>query len=206
MGLASGQAPARLAWAPLIFALASFAPAPATQSGLTAIDTHPVGAPVTTIIEFGDQYLGSELYDAKITVLHIARGEKAWDIVKQASASNLPPKPGFEYLLARVRVEFSSRTSPARYRYNLSETQFTAMAPDSQEFEAPVLDVPPQPRLSGTLKPGDSLEGWLVFLLPRSVSKPVMVFREDVGTVSHTGGGTWFELYPRPISGGKPKP
>jgi len=171
-----------------------------------AAEAHPVGAPVTAIIEFGDQYLGSELYDAKMTVIQVVRGGKAWEIIQRASASNLPPKPGFVYLLARVRVEFSARTSPAHDSYNLDETQFTAMAPDSQEFGAPTLAASPRPRLKGTLKPGDSLEGWLVFLIPRQVSHPVMAFREDVGIVSHSGGGTFFQLYTRPISNGQAKP
>jgi hypothetical protein len=200
MGVASGPI-----WTLLTFLFAFSVSAPAAQSG-AATEAHPVGAPVTAIIEFGDQYLGSELYDAKVTVLQVVRGGKAWEIVQQASASNLPPKPGFEYLLARVRVEFSARTSPAHDSYNLNEAQFAAMAPDSQEFDAPTLAVSPKPSLRGTLKPGDSLEGWLVFLVPQQVSQPVMVFREDVGVVSHTGGGTFFQLYARPVSSGPAKP
>ncbi len=190
----------------IFFPLAAFAPTDSTHSNAAKIDGQPVGAPVTIIIEFGDQYLGSELYNAQITVLAVVRGEKAWGIVQQASASNPPPKPGFDYLLARVRVEFSSRTSPAHDNYDLNETQFTATAPEGQEFDAPILDAPLKPRLGGTLRPGDSVEGWLVFLVPQKVSRPLMVFREDVGTVSHRGGGTWFQLYARPIPDKKPRP
>jgi Domain of unknown function (DUF4352) len=164
------------------------------QSRSTSL-AHRVGEPVATIIEFGEQYLGSELYDAKITVLEVARGEKAWDIVKQASASNLPPRPAFEYLLARVRFEFSARTLPAPDSYHLNQTQFTATDSEGREFTAPTLDGYPQPPLQGTLKPGDRLDGWLAFLVPKNLSNPLMVFREDVGEVSHRGGGTWFELY-----------
>jgi hypothetical protein len=202
MGIAS----VRLASALCAFLFAALTSGATAPSGSTTTDAHPVGEPVTTIIEFGDQYLGSELYDAKITVLQVVRGEKAWDRVRQASASNLPAKPGLEYLLARVRVEFWARTSPAHCSYNLNETQFTATAPDGRQFDSPILAVSPKPSLSGTLKPGDSLEGWLVFLVSQKVSRPVMVFREDVGIVSHTGGGTWFELYTRSISGVQPKP
>lgn len=207
MGVARRRSCLRLASTLLIFSpLAVFAPSGLTQSKSAIINVHPVGAPVTTIIEFGDQYLGSELYDAKITVLAVVRGEKAWGIVKQASASNPPPRPGFDYLLARVQVAFSSRTSPAPDNYNLNESQFTATAPEGQEFDAPILDAPPKPHLGRTLRPGDSDEGWLVFLVPQKVLRPVMVFREDVGTVSHRGGGTWFELYARPIPDERPRP
>ncbi|HXX71625.1 MAG TPA: DUF4352 domain-containing protein [Candidatus Acidoferrum sp.] len=205
MGVADGHTCLRLAAVLLLFRYAVFAPIDAAQSNAPTIDAHPMGAPVIAIIEFGEQYLGSELYNAKITVLAVVRGGKAWSIVQQASASNPPPKPGLDYLLAQVRVEFSSRTSPAHYNYNLNETQFTAAAPEGQEFDAPILDVPPKPRLSGTLKPGDTVEGWLVFLVPQKISRPVMVFREDVGIVSYRGGGTWFELYARPIPDQKPR-
>jgi len=202
MGLANGLDPVRLALVTLLFIGGSSASA--AQSG-TETGAYPVGAPVTAIIEFGDQYLGSELYNARITVLQLERGEKAWDIVRQASTRNLSPKPGFEYLLARVRFEFSARTLPAHDSYNVKPVQFTAMAPDGQEFDAPILAVSPKPSLSGTLKPGDALEGWLAFLVPQKLSKPLMVFREDVGVVSHSGGGTFFQLYARPI-GEQPRP
>jgi hypothetical protein len=204
MGVASGHASVALTLLTVRFALS--APVPSCQLRAAAIDAHPVGTPVSTIIEFGDPYLGNRLYNAKITVLEIVRGEKAWNRVKQAGRLNRPPESGFEYLLARVRFEFWARTMPAEDRYSVNENQFTAVTRDSQEFDAPILAVSPQPRLRGTLKPGDSLEGWLVFLVPQRLSEPVMVFREDVGSVSHTGGGTWFELYVRPIAGPKPKP
>jgi hypothetical protein len=176
-----------------------------STSRRTPINAHPLGAPVPIIIEFGEQYLGSELYDAKITVVEVLRGEKAWSLVKQASPSNSPPITGFDYILARVKFEFSARTLPALDRYDLNETQFTATDADGHDWSVPTLGVFPQPRLNATLKPGESLQGWLVFLVPKTVTKPLMVFREDVGEVSHRGGGTWFQLYSRPASSLKPK-
>jgi Domain of unknown function (DUF4352) len=178
----------------------------AAQSNSANLDAHPVGAPVAFIIEFGEQYLGAELYDAKITVLEVVRAEKAWDLLKQANASNPLPRPGFDYVLARVRFEFSARTSPAPDSYVVNETQFAATDADGREFAVPDISTYPQPALRGTLKPGDSLEGWLVFLVPKNVSRPLMVFREDVGEVSHRGGGTWLELYTRSTPSAKAKP
>jgi hypothetical protein len=151
---------------------------------------------LTYVVGFGDQYLGGdELYDTRITVLQVVRGEKAWDIVKAASASNKPPGAGFEYLLARIRFEFSARTSPSHYRYTIEEGQFTATSSDGKEYEVPSLAEAPKPRLKDTLAPGSALEGWIAFRVPRSVHKPLMIFQEDVGSVSHRGGGAWFRLY-----------
>ena len=180
-----------------LFLPVRISPVAAAHSHSANLDAHPVGALVSIIIEFGEQYLGAQLYDAKITVLQVVRGKNAWNIVEQAGPSNPAPKPRFDYILARVRFEFSARTLPAPDSYNLNETQFIASDPNGREFATPILAAYPRPRLNDALKPGDSLEGWLVFLVPQKVSQPLMVFREDVGEVSHRGGGTWFELYAR---------
>src|ERR1700688_2700283 len=73
----------------------------------------PVGVPLKAIVIFGDQYNGGdELYDVRITVKDVVRGEKAWELVKSASSSNRSAGSGLEYVLARVRFEFSARTKP----------------------------------------------------------------------------------------------
>lgn len=59
---------------------------------------------------------------------------------------------------------------------------------------------PPNAPLSGTLRSRDSVEDWLAFQVPQSDRKPLMLFREDVGSVFHEGGGSFLtdkavELY-----------
>jgi len=215
MGLASARFVTQLLSSLLLLEIISCQEPPAwtsprlheVQSNSSAIKAAPVGTPTTTIIEFGDAYLGGiELYDVRIAVLDVVRGPKAWEMIENASASNPHPKPGLEYVLARVRFELSARNSPALYTYHVDETQFAAIAPDGQEFPPPELTAVPEPRVRETLKSGDSLEGWLVFLVPLRVSRPLMVFREDVGTVSHRGSSTWFQLYTRSGSGASAKP
>ena len=134
-----------------------------------ADSAQPLGAPLSSIIEFGDQYNGGdELYDAKITVMQVVRGEKAWDLVKRADAANALPKNGYEYLLARVHFDFAARTSPSHYNYTIAARQFVATMADGSPYDSPVLASSVQPALSATLKPGDSAEGWVVFVVPRS--------------------------------------
>ena len=53
----------------------------------------------------------------------------------------------------------------------------------------------PMPDLQGTLKPGDSLEGWIAFIAPRADRRPLMLFRANVGSVIHEGSGSLFKLY-----------
>ena len=158
----------------------------------------PVGTPLSTIIGFGDQYNGGdELYDARITVLEIVRGPKALDVVRRASRYNASPANGAEYLLARVRFEFSARTTPHHYSYALAPSQFSALSATGKDYDPPSIAAMPEPSLRANLQPGDSAEGWLVFAVPQSDRKPLMLFRADVGSVIHEGGGSYFQLYGR---------
>src|ERR1035441_8109624 len=119
MDVARGPFCARYGAAILIFQMVLCVPALAGQTSLPA-HAQPFGQPLTTILEFGDQYNGGdELYDAQITVLEVVRGEQAWTMVKSASDSNKPPDVGFEYLLARIRFEFSARTRCPRHHYRI---------------------------------------------------------------------------------------
>jgi hypothetical protein len=179
-----------------ILATISLAPANAIAANSFADQAQPLDRTLSTIIIFGDQYDGGdELYDAKITVVQVVRGEKAWEMLKAISTSNPPPKAGFEYLTARVRFEFSARTSPSHYNYTIDETQFTATDADGKAYAAPSIAEQPMPDLQGTLKPGDSVEGWITFVVPRSERQPLMLFRANVGSVIHEGGGSLFRLY-----------
>ncbi len=43
----------------------------------------PIGIALATTTTYGDEYTSSiELYDTKITVLEIIRGEKGWELLK----------------------------------------------------------------------------------------------------------------------------
>jgi uncharacterized protein DUF4352 len=196
VGVTRERTRARYAATFLIFALVLCAPLLPAQAHFPAADAHPIGTPVAIILEFGDQYLGGdELYDAKITVLRVVRGEKAWGMIKAASASNPAPKAGWDYVLARVQFEFATRTSPSHFNYAIDPSQFTVATAEGAEFDPPALVEQLKPGLSGTIKPGDAMEGWLAFAVPHNLERPLMIFREDVGEVIHRGGGTWFQLY-----------
>ena len=49
------------------------------------------------------------------------------------------------------------------------------------------------------------MEGWVTFLVPRAGAKPLMIFKEDVGSVIHRGGVVWFQLYKNSATGGPAK-
>ena len=180
----------------LAFAPAGSLPAQTHELRPASSYATAVGTPLRTIIIFGDQYNGGdELYDATITVAEVVRGQKAWERLKNANASNKPPAPGFEYLLARVRFEFSARTSPEHYSYELDQAQFTAMSADGKPYASAVLAEPLKPPLRAMLRSSDSADGWVAFLVPRGDHTPLMLFREDVGNLSHEGNSSIFKLY-----------
>jgi hypothetical protein len=155
-----------------------------------------VGVPLNVIVVFGDQYNGGdELYNVKITVAELVRGEKAWQMVKAAGAGNMPPVSGLEYLLARVRFEFSARAQPHHYDYTLDPAQFSAMSATTAPHAPADLAAPVKPELRGLIHSGESAEGWVAFLIPRGDHTPLMVFREDVGSVIHQGDASIFKLY-----------
>lgn len=179
--------------------LASPCPRVRAAQNKFAAQAQPVGAPLSTIIEFGDDYNGGdELYDAKITVLEIVRGEKALDLVRHAGASNPVPKSGFDYVLARIRFQFSARAVPENHDYTLNPSQFAAMSADGVTYPAPVLAAPVQPALHATLRSGQSAEGWIVLQVPHADCSPLMLFTADVGSTFHEGGGSLFRLYETP--------
>jgi len=167
---------------------------PVQRPGSSPLSPAPTGLPVKAIVECGRGYISHELYDATITVLEIVRGAKALDLIKQASVSNKPPKIGFEYILARIRVEYFARGTPGDCGHELKEEQFTAVSADGKVYKTPAV-VPPKPSLSGMLRSGDSLEGWVAFLVAQEDSKTLMTFTVKSGGAVEHGGDVWFQLY-----------
>jgi hypothetical protein len=154
----------------------------------------PTGKPFLSLIECGEGYSSQELYDMKITLGEVLRGKTAWTLIKEANASNNPPKAGFEYVLARIKFEFSARGPQRECSHELRPEQFAALSADGKEYETPSV-VLPKPELSGSLRSGQSLEGWVVFLVPQGDSKPLMTFDPASGGGMSRGKVMWFQLY-----------
>jgi hypothetical protein len=143
------------------------------------------GVTASAIVEVGDMYRSPEIYDAGITVLEVMRGEKAEDLIKNASGLNTPAQNGFEYVLARIRFEFSARGAPGDKTWILNTTQFQAFSGDGTRYGTPSI-VLPEPELAGDLRSGDSREGWIAFEVAEQDRQPLMIFDQ---------GNVWFQLY-----------
>ena len=163
-------------------------------SGSSPSDAGAVGEEVSGIIECGEGYTSHELYDTKITLLEITRGEDAWQIISKQDGANKPPAEGYDYILARIRFEYYARGRPGDCVHTVSRSQFTALSKNGDIYPNPELTVP-QPELSGPLKSGESITGWIVFQAAHDDATPLMTFSvSDGGAVQH-GGKLWFKIY-----------
>ena len=165
------------------------AQAPGSAPSLAA----PSGITLTGIIECGEGYTSHELYDMKITLLEVIRGEEAWKRVKLASDSNKPADPDSEYILARIRFEYFARGTPGLCVHQVVPEQFTAYSANGEDYmPAPV--VLPKPEMRKGLKSGESLEGWVAFMVAQKDKTPLMSYSADAGGAVQHGGGKWFLL------------
>ncbi|HVN96798.1 MAG TPA: hypothetical protein VMT62_10235 [Syntrophorhabdaceae bacterium] len=161
-----------------------YAQSPSLPAGDSPVNPAPIGVTLADIISCGSGYDSHQTYDVKITVLETARGEGALKRIKSVPPARETPEVGFEYVLARLRLEFYARTKPGDCVYELSEEDFTAISSDGKEYNAPSA-APPDPTFFGKkISSGESAEGWAVFLVGKDDRQPLLTFRSTL----------WFRL------------
>ena len=181
-----------LLFAPLMLIVAGSQIALA-QQGSAPSDPAPAGASMAGIIECGEGYTSHELYDMKITLLEVIRGEQAWKRLQEASSLNKPAASGTEYLLAHIRYEYFARGVPGTCIHPLAPEEFTAYSRDGEDYRS-VLVVTPKPELRKGLKSGEKFEGWVAFAVSKEDKAPLMLYSADSGGAVEHGGGKWFLL------------
>jgi hypothetical protein len=113
----------------------------------------------------------------------VIRGSKALDMVKAVDPSIKPADAGYEYLLARVRFIYGPE---GNLYYHLYRELFKAYSPENKEYSAPTI-LSFQPRfINESLYPGETIEGWIPFIVAQNDSKPVM---------NYTVLSSWFQLF-----------
>jgi len=165
-----------------------FFPAASLPAQTSAADATPVGVAAKANVTIGEGYVTDvESFESAVTVLEIVRGEKAWELVKEASPSNRPPDPGMEYICARIRFEFGTKGSTGERAYAIRDEQFASVGEGGRQYERTNI-VLPKPQLNGRLYPGESLEGWVALFVSSEDKKPLMTFGNNYSRV-------WFKLY-----------
>ncbi len=177
----------------LIIVAASLSPLPAQTPGSSPAAPASTGVTLTGIVECGQGYTSHELYDMKITLVEVIRGEEAWKRIKEASPSNKASEPGFEYVLARVKFEYYARGTPGLCIHNLNPQQFSACSSDGQDYQIAEV-APPKPELRKAMKSGETVEGWIAFSVSQQDKAPMMTYSADQGGAIQHGGVKWFLL------------
>ena len=180
----------------LLIAVILAIPAAGAQAreGSSPFDPAPTGARLSGIVECGRGYTTHELYNMNITLQEVIRGENAWKRLRKVSNANKPADEGFEYVLARVKFEYSARGKPGLCIHKLTPKQFIACSSEGDEY--PNADIGlPEPELKGDLRSGDTLEGWIALLVPESDKTPLLYYSADSGKAVMHGGNIWFKLY-----------
>ncbi len=110
--------------------------------------------------------------------------------LKEAFSYNNDPKPGFEYILTRVRFDYlNGPDADTKYHLN-SAVHLTGVSSAGKDYEYVILTTP-EPRLDAELYPGASTEGWAVYQVAVDDAKPLLAFDRD-----YKGkGGVWLKLY-----------
>jgi hypothetical protein len=176
-------------------ALIAIAPAPASAQALGSSPSQaaPSGVVLTGIVECGEGYTSHELYDMKLTLLEVLRGEEAWTLIKKADSTNKPAESGTEYILARIKFEYFARGTPGLCIHQVVPEQFTAYSANGEDYKSAPVALP-KPEMRKRFKSGESFEGWLAFMVARTDKSPLMSYSASTGGAVQHGGEKWFLL------------
>jgi hypothetical protein len=174
-------------------ALVLLCAAPVHAQGDSPSRAAPPGKTVSGIIECGTTYNSHELYNVRVTLQEIIRGDAV--LAQLPTTGNIPvPAADTDYLLARVSFNYKARGRPGNCIHQLRPAQFKALSDAGVKYDSAELTLP-DPALGGAIKSGETLEGWLAFQVPKGDTTPLLSFSVDeTGGVSH-GGNLWFRLY-----------
>jgi hypothetical protein len=96
---------------------------------------------------------------------------------------------------ARLGFELKAKGAPGDKAFDIgTPLQILAISAEGKEYET-LSAMAPEPGLSGTLRSGDAMEGWVVFSVPEEDSRPLMIFDPSSGAGMHRGNILFFKLY-----------
>lgn len=110
--------------------------------------------------------------DWEVSVLEIVRGDKAWEMVKEANQFNDAPAEGMEYIVVKVHVRYIGTDDAAA---QINGTFFKTTGSAGVLYDAP-LTVDPNPMLDATLYPGGEFEGWITMQAAKDETGIKLVF------------------------------
>lgn len=144
----------------------------------------------TIKFDFQDSYISGTLekkkYSSNILVKEILRGDIANKMIKDTNPLNDEPDAGFDYLVAKIEFELTE----APDQYDLNTSNFKLISEKGKEYNSKFV-VSPKPSLTTKLYKGSKNEGYVVFTVEITDSKPLITFGRDY----NGNGGVWFKAY-----------
>lgn len=126
-------------------------------------------------------------YTASVTITEAVRGEAAWGILYNANKYNEKPEDGKEYIVVKAKLVLDSVAEDKAVSF--SQYDFDAFSADNAEYQD-VFVVNPEPRFSGDVYQGGTLEGYFAIQVDKSDAAPKLRF----GAKYDGSGGVWFNL------------
>jgi hypothetical protein len=169
-------------WDPTINAVKLSNDATSTSSGYSRYNPAPIGKKQTITVQ---SYSGN--YNVSITIVDSTRGYYAWQRIKAVTSFNEAPPSDKEYVLVKIKATVNSmdRDSAVTFsNYNLKP-----YSSDNNSYDI-ISIVEPEPRFSGSLYVGGTLEGYAVYLVNKNDHAPKLVY----GTDYDGSGGIWFHM------------
>ncbi|GAB6107757.1 hypothetical protein [Fusibacter bizertensis] len=134
------------------------------------------------------QYNGDQ-FDLKVELTDLLRGQSAWEMVEAANVFNEKPVDTQEIILAKFKIDVTNSNN-ANLQFNLISFNFDLVSSSGKDYED-ALFVIPDPTIDAKLYAGASHEGWVGFIVDKTDTKPLIVFKKEYDG----SGGMWFKAY-----------
>lgn len=156
---------------------AESAPTPAPTFTATALPPTPAPTPIIHGYSRSDPYARAETATApgrEVRVREVIRGDRAWELIKEANNYNDPPPAGQEYLLVKLSV---LNTASVDEEQPVDQGDFK-LTGDRLRRTYPAAVITPNPPLKGAFYPGGHIEGWVAFPVDRQEKNLMVMCRQ----------------------------
>jgi hypothetical protein len=111
----------------------------------------------------------------------------AWPLVQKANRFNRAPDDSFRYLAAKLTMRYF--TGPSDDAFQVSGTDFKLVGEDRRLRQTASI-IEPEPRLFGSIFPGATVTGYVVYEVPKNETNQILLFETNFNGER----GVWFEL------------
>ncbi len=171
---------------PRLMAGELFLSTPPPQAGASRQNPAPIGRTVNVNgFSIGG---GTTLHE--MTVLEVLRGDAAMAKLQEYSSFVIPPAPGEDYLVLKMKVKYVQ--GPEDETVRVSWVYFDLFSSQGFTYTPAFSVTPPDPLLAFDFLPGSTMDAWLVYALRADDARPLLAY----GVNWSTRGKGWFAVSP----------